>query len=328
MGNKIRIGICGFGRLGKGVQTELDKNNDMELSAIFTRRAASGLPGAKPGVKVVQTDLAHEWKDKVDVVILCGGSASDLPSQGPYYAKIFNTVDSYDTHAKASAYYASVDSSAKESGNISIISVGWDPGLFSLMRLYMGAATPLGQTYSFWGKGVSQGHSEAIRGIEGVLDAVQYSIPAEDAINRVRNGENPKLSKRETHARLCYVATAENADLNKIEKTIKEMPDYFLDYDTTVHFISLDELKANHGKLPHGGYVIHNGATGENNRQMLEFSLKLDSNPEFTASILIAFARAAYRMSQNGEVGARTIFDIPPKLLSPQSPEQLIVDLL
>ena len=261
-------------------------------------------------------------------MILCGGSANDLPEQGPEFAKIFNTVDSFDTHAKIPAYFKAVDASAKSAGKISIISIGWDPGLFSLMRLYAGAILPAGKTYTFWGKGVSQGHSDAIRGIEGVLDAVQYTIPVDSAMKKIRNGETPALTAREKHTRLCYVVAAENADKKRIEKEIKEMPNYFDEYDTTVNFISAAELKAAHGKLPHGGNVIHMGATGAGNNHAIEFSLKLDSNPEFTASVLLAYARAAYKLSAKGERGARTIFDIPPVLLSSSSAEELIKNLL
>ena len=328
MNKKIRIAVCGYGNLGRGVESEILKNPDLELAAVFTRRKPAGSVKIKANAPVVHVDAAKDWKDKIDVMILCGGSANDLPEQGPEFAKIFNTVDSFDTHAKIPAYFKAVDASAKSAGKISIISIGWDPGLFSLMRLYAGAILPAGKTYTFWGKGVSQGHSDAIRGIEGVLDAVQYTIPVDSAMKKIRNGETPALTAREKHTRLCYVVAAENADKKRIEKEIKEMPNYFDEYDTTVNFISAAELKAAHGKLPHGGNVIHMGATGAGNNHAIEFSLKLDSNPEFTASVLLAYARAAYKLSAKGERGARTIFDIPPVLLSSSSAEELIKNLL
>ncbi|MCL2053983.1 MAG: diaminopimelate dehydrogenase [Oscillospiraceae bacterium] len=313
--DKIRVGICGYGNLGRGVESEIGKNPDMELVAVFTRRKPVESLKIKAVVPVIHVDDAAEWTDKIDVMILCGGSANDLPRQGAAFAKLFNVIDSFDTHAKIPEYLKAVDRSAKEGGNISIISVGWDPGLFSLMRLYMGSILPLGKTYTFWGKGVSQGHSDAIRGIDGVADAVQYTIPVPDAVERIRSGENPDLSAREKHTRLCYVAAEPNADLGRIESEIKNMPNYFSDYDTTVNFITKDELKARHGKLPHGGSVIHAGKTGEDCKHSLEFSIKLGSNPEFTSSVLICFARAAYKLSEKGETGARTVFDIPPILL-------------
>jgi len=328
MNSKIRIGICGYGNLGRGVESEAAKNPDMELAAVFTRRKPAESLQIKARVPVVHIDNAAGWKDKIDVMILCGGSANDLPAQGPELAKTFNTVDSFDTHAKIPGYFSAVDRSAKSGGNLSIVSIGWDPGLFSLMRLYMGSVIGDGKTYTFWGKGVSQGHSDAIRGIEGVVDAVQYTIPEGSAMERIRNGERPELSTREKHTRLCYTVAAKDADKARIEREIKEMPNYFDEYDTTVHFISAEELKANHGKLPHGGNVIHIGATGAGNSHVMEFSLKLDSNPEFTASVLLAYARAAYKMSGKGECGARTIFDIPPGLLSPLGAEDIVKNLL
>lgn len=324
---KIRIGICGYGNLGKGVESEIQKNPDMELTAIFTRRATVEVkPESK--AQVVHIDLAAGWKDKIDVMILCGGSANDLPKQGPEFAKIFNTVDSFDTHAKIPEYFTDVDTSAKFGKNISVISIGWDPGLFSLMRLLMRSVLTDGETYTFWGKGVSQGHSDAIRGIDGVLNAIQYTVPLESAKGKIRRGENPKLTAREKHARVCYVVAEESADKKRIEKEIKEMPYYFNEYDTIVNFISAEELKANHSGLPHGGDVIHMGTTGKGNKHTMEFSLKLDSNPEFTASVLLAYARAAYRLHEKGESGARTIFDIPPILLSRHNPEEIIKDML
>ena len=328
MNSRIRIGICGYGNLGRGVEIGITDSPDLELAAIFTRRKPVELLQTKTNVPIIHIDNAAEWKDKIDVMILCGGSAKDLPVQGPELACIFNTVDSYDTHAKIPDYFSSIDKSAKSGKNISIISIGWDPGLFSLMRLYMGSVIPSGETYTFWGKGVSQGHSDALRGVEGVKDAIQYTLPISSVMERIRGGEKPTLTAREKHTRLCYVVADENADKKRIEKEIKEMPHYFSDYDTTVHFITADELKVNHGKLSHGGNVIHMGVTGDNNNQVIEFSLKLDSNPEFTASVLIAYARAAYRLSAKGECGARTIFDIPPALLSTIDLKEAVKNLL
>jgi diaminopimelate dehydrogenase len=328
MSGKIKIGICGYGNLGRGAESEIGKNPDMELAAVFTRRKPAGSLSIQAGVPVVHVDSAAEWKDRIDVMLLCGGSAKDLPEQGPEFAKLFNTVDSFDTHAKIPDYLTAMDSAARSGGKLAVISAGWDPGLFSLMRLTMGAVIPAGKTYSFWGPGVSQGHSGAIRGIDGVLGAVQYSQPVSSVMERIRNGEMPELSPREKHKRLCYVAAAEGADKTRIEKEIKEMPYYFDEYDTTVYYITIDQLEAEHGKLPHGGNLIHTGETGGKNSQVLELSLKLDSNPEFTASILFAYARAAYRLSAKGERGARTVFDIPPGLLSVLDHESVIKNLL
>ena len=324
MNNKIKIGICGYGNLGRGVESELLKHPDLEAVAVFSRREVK----TNTGIPAVLLQDALAWKDKIDVMMLCGASASDLPTQGPEFAKHFNTVDSYDTHAKIPEYLQAVDESAKSGGNLAVISIGWDPGLFSLMRLMMGAVIPAGKTYSFWGDGVSQGHSEVVRRIEGVADAVQYTLPVPAAMERVRSGEQPDLSIREKHTRLCYVVAEEGADKDQIEAQIKAIPNYFDQYDTTVRFITAEERMAEHSKLPHGGYTIHIGETGENNKQVLEFSLKLDSNPEFTASVLVAYARAAYKLSAKGETGARTLFDIPPVLLSPTDPAELIRDLL
>jgi len=328
MDKKIQIAICGYGNLGKGVESEIEKNPDMELAAIFTRRKDTDSLETKSNVPVVHTGDASEWKDKVDVMILCGGSKSDLPLQGPLLAKDFNTVDSFDTHAKIPDYFKEIDEAAKAGNNISIISIGWDPGLFSLMRLYFGSVLQDGKTYSFWGEGVSQGHSEAIRGIEGVTGAIQYTVPSPSAMDRVRKGENPELTAREKHKRLCYVVLEPGADAQIIKKKIQEMPDYFADYDTTVYFISEEELINKHAKMKHGGNVIHIGQTGDGHNQSIEFSLKLDSNPEFTSSILISFARAAYRLSAAGKCGARTIFDIKPKLLGLSDPDDLMSNLL
>ena len=322
-----RIGIYGYGNLGRGVESEITKNPDLQLAAIFTRRPPESLR-ARSGVPIVHESSAAEWENQIDVMILCGGSANDLPAQGPKLAKSFNTVDSFDTHADIPSYFKSVDASAIAGNHISIVSVGWDPGLFSLLRLYAGAIIPNGHTYTFWGKGVSQGHSSAIRGIEGVVNAVQYTVPVEDAMNRVRNGEMPELAAGEKHLRVCYVAVTENADKQRIERDIQRMPNYFADYDTTVHFVTNDELEATHGKLTHGGNVIHMGTTGDMNNQAIELSLKLDSNPEFTASILLAYARAAYRLSIKGEHGARTVFDIPPILLTRMAEKDAVRNLL
>ena len=326
--SKIRVAICGYGNLGRGVEAEIAKNTDMELVAVFTRREPANALKIKADVPVVHIDAVAEWQYKIDVMILCGGSANDLPIQGPALAKMFNTVDSFDTHAKIPEYFKNVDISAKTGNNISIVSLGWDPGLFSVMKLYFSSIIPKGQTVTFWGEGVSQGHSNAIRGIEGVENAVQYSIPVNKAIEKARNGEADGLTTRDKHLRVCYVAVEEGADTARIEKEIKEMPYYFADYDTTVHFITSEELKAKHSKMMHGGNVIHVGQTGDKNRQSMELSLKLDSNPEFTASVLLAYARAAHRMSAKGESGARTIFDIPPILLSNADVMETIKNLL
>ena len=323
----IKIGIYGYGNLGRGVESEIQKNNDMELVAIFTRRDPSTLK-TNSDAPVISASEVNEWKDKIDVMILCGGSATDLPVQAPELAKSFNTIDSFDTHAKVPEQFANVNASASESSHTSIISVGWDPGLFSLNRLYAESVLPNGNTYTFWGKGVSQGHSDAIRRIAGVKDARQYTIPVEESIERVRNGENPELTTRQKHTRECFVVAEEGADLAQIEKEIKEMPNYFDEYDTTVHFISEEELKANHSKLPHGGFVIRSGETGNGNKEIIEYSLKLDSNPEFTSSTLLAYARACYRMNKEGNYGAKTVFDVPPSYLSVLSDDEIRAKLL
>lgn len=325
---KIRVAICGYGNLGKGVEKALlnPANNDMELVAIFTRRNPKDIETISK-VEVISIEKMNEYNDKIDVVILCGGSAKDLPEQGPNIASIFNTVDSFDTHAHIPEYFEKMDNSSNLMKKISIISVGWDPGMFSIARAYAEAILPTGSTYTFWGKGVSQGHSDAIRRIEGVKDAKQYTIPIENAMERVRAGENPKLTIREKHLRDCYVVAEDGADLDRIEKKIKEMPDYFADYDTTVHFISEEELKKNHSAMPHGGFVIRSGNTGDN-KQIIEYSLKLQSNPEFTGSILVAYARAAARLNERGDYGAKTAFDIPISMLSPKTAEELRKELL
>ncbi len=321
----IRIGISGYGNLGRGIECAVKQNPDMELAAVFTRRDPADVTILTEGVPVCRADEAGEWKDKIDVMILCGGSATDLPTQTPEYARVFNVIDSFDTHAKIPEHYANVDAAAKEAGKIGIISVGWDPGMFSLNRLYANAILPDGKDYTFWGKGVSQGHSDAIRRVEGVKDAKQYTIPVNAALEAVRNGENPDLTTRQKHTRECFVVLEEGADAAKVEEEIKTMPNYFSDYDTTVHFISEEELKRDHSGIPHGGFVLRSGKTGWNgeNSHLIEYSLKLDSNPEFTSSVLIAYARAAYRLSAEGQCGCRTVFDIPPAYLSAKSGEEL-----
>ena len=327
MGSKIRIGICGYGNLGRGAETSMANNPEMELVAVFTRRADGSVKAAS-GVPVVNIDEAKDWQDRIDVMLLCGGSADDLPVQGPVFAKLFNIVDSYDTHAKIPEYLKTMDSVAKAAGKVAVISAGWDPGLFSLMKLYMGAVIPTGTTYAFWGRGVSQGHSQAIRGIEGVADAVQYTLPVNEVLERIRSGETPQLSTREKHTRLCYVVAEEGADRARIQREIVEMPYYFDEYDTTVNFISMDELKADHSRMTHGGYVIHNGSSSADNSHVMEFSLKLDSNPEFTASVLLAYTRAVYRLAAKGESGARTVLDIPPMLLSALDEDETVARIL
>ena len=321
----IRIGILGYGNLGRGVECAIRQNPDMELAAVFTRRDPKSVEILTPGVPVCPISEAGEWKDKIDVMILCGGSATDLPKQTPMYAKLFNVVDSFDTHARIPEHFSNVDASAKEGGKLGIISVGWDPGMFSLNRMYANAILPDGNDYTFWGKGVSQGHSDAVRRIEGVKDARQYTIPIESALEAVRNGENPELTTREKHLRECFVVLEDGADAAKVEETIKTMPNYFADYDTTVHFISAEEMKANHSGIPHGGFVLRSGKTGWNGEtnHLIEYSLKLESNPEFTASVIVAYARAAYRLSQEGQTGCRTVFDIAPAYLSLLSGEEL-----
>ncbi|MFS0574922.1 diaminopimelate dehydrogenase [Sporosarcina sp. 179-K 3D1 HS] len=325
---KIRIGIAGYGNLGRGVESAIGQNEDMELVGVFTRRNPEDVQLLNESVAVHSLDDIDQFKDEIDVLILCGGSKNDLPEQGPALSAIFNTVDSFDTHAKIPGYYEAVDASAKPNGKTAIISVGWDPGLFSINRLYGEAILPEGATYTFWGKGLSQGHSDAVRRVEGVKGAVQYTIPATEAIDRVRGGSFPELSTREKHTRECYVVLEEGADAKKVEQDIVTMPDYFADYDTTVHFISEEVLKRDHAAMPHGGFVIRSGKTGEGNSQVMEYALNLDSNPEFTSSVLVAYARAAYKLNQSGVAGAKTVFDIAPGLLSPKSPADLRKELL
>ncbi|MHA6253369.1 diaminopimelate dehydrogenase [Oceanobacillus sp. CAU 1775] len=323
MNERIRIGIVGYGNLGKGTVKAIKQSSDMEVVAVFTRRDPDSLKLEDSSIKALHIDTAKDYQDDIDVMILCGGSATDLPEQAPQFAKLFNTVDSYDTHAKIPEYFSAVDGSAKTSGKTAIISVGWDPGLFSINRVISEAIIPNGETYTFWGKGLSQGHSDAVRRVEGVKAGVQYTIPSEKAMERVRSGENPTLETAEKHRRVCYIVPESDADEATIENTIKNMPNYFDEYDTEVHFITEDILEKEHSKSPHGGFVIHSGNTGDDNKQLIEFSLKLDSNPEFTSSVLVAYARAAYRMNKDGVVGAKTVYDVAPGLISPLSPEEL-----
>ena len=325
----IRVGIVGYGNIGRGVELAIERNEDMQLVAVVTRRNPSDVKTFSDNVEKVHMDDILSLKDKVDVLILCGGSATDLPVMGPEIAKHFNTIDSFDTHAKIPEYYANVDAAAKEGNTVGIISVGWDPGMFSLNRIYAEAILVQGSTYTFWGKGVSQGHSDAIRRVPGVKNAIQYTVPIEAAVEEVRSGSEPQLTTRQKHLRECYVVAEEGADLVAIEEAIKTMPNYFADYDTTVTFITEEELKANHSKMPHGGFVIRTGETGrDGNKHVIEYGLKLDSNPEFTSSVLVAYARAAYRLAQKGDFGAKSVFDIAPALLSPKSGEQLRKEIL
>ncbi len=326
----IQIGILGYGNLGRGVECAIKQNPDMELAAVFTRRDPKQVSILTKTASVCHVSEAAAWKDKIDVMILCGGSATDLPEQTPEFAKLFNVVDSFDTHAKIPAHFENVDRAAKEAGKVGIISVGWDPGMFSLNRMYASAILPNGRDYTFWGKGVSQGHSDAIRRIEGVKDAKQYTIPVEEALEAVRAGKDPELSTREKHTRECFVVLEEGADAAKVEQEIKTMPNYFADYDTTVHFISEEELKRNHSGIPHGGFVLRSGKTGweEENNHLIEYRLKLDSNPEFTSCVIVAYARAAYRLAKEGQTGAKTVFDIPPAYLSALGGEELRAKML
>ena len=326
----IRVGILGYGNLGKGVESAIAQNDDMELKAVFTRRNPENVKVRTAGVKVLQADELSHMQDELDVLILCGGSATDLPVQTPQYASMYNVVDSFDTHARIPEHFAAVDAAAKKAGKVSLISCGWDPGMFSLNRMYANAILPDGHDYTFWGKGVSQGHSDAIRRIEGVKDGKQYTIPVEAALEAVRNGENPVLTARQKHTRECFVVLEEGADAAKVEEEIKTMPNYFADYDTTVHFISEEELKRDHSKIPHGGFVIRTGKTGWNqeNNHVIEYSLKLDSNPEFTSSVIVAYARAAYRLYKEGQSGCKTVFDIAPAYLSAKDGAELRKTLL
>ena len=325
-----RIGIIGYGNLGRGVECAVKAADDMELVAVFTRRDPKSVTIQTENVPVCNVADVEQWKDKIDVMILCGGSATDLPVQTPQFAKMFNVIDSFDTHAKIPEHFAAVDAAAKAAGNVALISVGWDPGMFSLNRVYANAILPDGKDYTFWGKGVSQGHSDAIRRIKGVKDAKQYTIPVEAALEAVRSGANPELSTREKHTRECFVVLEDGADAAAVEKEIKTMPNYFADYDTTVHFISEEELKRNHSGMAHGGFVIRSGKTGMNkeHNHIIEYSLKLDSNPEFTTSVLVAYARAAHRLAKEGQCGCKTVLDIPPAYLSEKSGEELRASLL
>ncbi len=322
---KIRIGILGYGNLGRGIEAAIRQNDDMELVAVFTRRKPDAIQIETAGVPVIHVDDVLNMKDKIDVLILCGGSATDLPVQTPEYAKYFNVVDSFDTHAKIPEHFKNVDASAKQSGKIAVISVGWDPGMFSLNRVYASAILPNGNDYTFWGPGISQGHSDAIRRIQGVKNAKQYTVPVENALNAVRSGENPYLTTRQKHTRVCYVVADEGADTARIEQEIVSMPNYFADYDTTVHFISEEELQSDHSGMPHGGFVIRSGKTGFENehRHLIEYRLTLDSNPEFTASVIVAYARAAYRLQTEGQSGCKTVFDIAPSYLCIEDGETL-----
>lgn len=323
--DKIKVGILGYGNLGRGVELAVSKAEDMELVAVFTRRDNVV---TNMGIKCINVNKIEEYKDRIDVLIMCGGSATDLPIQGVQMIKNFNTVDSFDTHAKIPEYFANMDKVAKQNGKLGIISVGWDPGLFSMARMLFGAVLPDGNDYTFWGKGVSQGHSDAIRRVNGVKAGIQYTIPKDEALKKVRNAENPVLSAREKHLRECFVVLEDGADKAKVESEIKNMPNYFADYDTIVHFVSEQELKQNHNKMPHGGFVIRSGNTADEHKHVLELSIKLDSNPEFTSSVLTAYARAIAKLAKEGKTGAVTVFDIPLSYLSSKSPEDLRKNLL
>ena len=327
---KIRIGIYGYGNLGRGIESAIRQNADMELVAVFTRRDPKTLKINTPDIPVCAADTVEDFIGKIDVMVLCGGSATDLPAQTPALASMFNVIDSFDTHAKIPEHFSNVDKVAKQASKTAMISAGWDPGMFSLNRLYAGAVLPEGKDYTFWGKGVSQGHSDAVRRIEGVLDARQYTIPVDKALDAVRSGVCPELTTRDKHIRECFVVAKEDADKALIEKQIKEMPNYFADYNTIVHFITEEEMKRDHSGIPHGGFVIRTGKTGfdSQNNHVIEYSLKLDSNPEFTASVIVAFARATYKLSQKGEYGCKTVFDVPPAYLSAKPYEEIIKELL
>lgn len=324
----IRIGVFGYGNLGRGVLDAISQNEDLQAVAVFTRRNPNSIRLEYPEIPVISADDASQYKDKIDVMILCGGSATDLPVQGPEVARYFNIIDSFDTHAKVSEHFERMDEVLRKSGKIGIISVGWDPGLFSINRLYMSSILPEGKDYTFWGKGVSQGHSDAVRRIKGVVKAVQYTVPIEETVDRIRKGEKADFTPRQRHKRVCYVVKADNADAERIRDEIINMPYYFSDYDTTVNFITEEEFDSRHSGLPHGGFVLRNGTTKGGNNHIMEFSIKLDSNPQFTASVLVAYARAAYRLYKNKEIGCRTVFDIPPALLSPKDYMTIIKEML
>ena len=328
MSQRIRVAIAGYGNLGRGVEAALTQNPDMRLVGVFSRRDPVSVSLLDSSVPVYAMADIEQYQDEVDVMILCGGSKSDLPEQGPYLAQFFNTVDSFDTHAKVPEYYAALDQSARDAGRVALLSVGWDPGLFSLNRLYGEAILPEGETYTFWGKGLSQGHSDAVRRVSGVKSAVQYTLPSEEAMARVRKGEQPQLTTREKHTRECFVVLEDNADADAVRNSIVTMPDYFADYDTVVHFIDQDTFNKEHSSMPHGGFVIRSGNSGIDTKQTIEYSLALGSNPEFTASVLVAYARAVHRLARLNDIGAKTVFDIAPGLLSPKSPAQLRKELL
>ncbi|HET58368.1 MAG TPA: diaminopimelate dehydrogenase [Deltaproteobacteria bacterium] len=323
MSGAIRIGIIGYGNIGRAVEAEIAETPDMRPAGIFTRRDPASVQTAGDAAQVHHLDDILNYRNEIDVAILCGGSATDLPEQGPRFAALFNTVDSYDTHARIPEYFEAIDRPAREAGKTAVISTGWDPGLFSLMRVLEEAVLPRGRTYTFWGPGVSQGHSDALRRVEGVTDARQYTVPVEDALERVRSGEDPELSPREKHVRDCYIVPREGADLAKIEETVRTMPHYFDEYDTRITFITPEEMATKHAVMPHGGFVLRSALTGDGSRHLAEFSLKLQSNPFFTASVLVAYARAAWRLNREGAVGAKTVFDIAPAYLSPRTPEDL-----
>jgi diaminopimelate dehydrogenase len=328
MSQRIRVAIAGYGNLGRGVEAALTQNPDMRLVGVFSRRDPVSVSLLDSSVPVYAMADIEQYQDEVDVMILCGGSKSDLPEQGPYLAQFFNTVDSFDTHAKVPEYYAALDQSARDAGRVALLSVGWDPGLFSLNRLYGEAILPEGETYTFWGKGLSQGHSDAVRRVSGVKSAVQYTLPSEEAMARVRKGEQPQLTTREKHTRECFVVLEDHADADAVRNSIVTMPDYFADYDTVVHFIDQDTFNKEHSSMPHGGFVIRSGNSGIDTKHTIEYSLALGSNPEFTASVLVAYARAVHRLARLNDIGAKTVFDIAPGLLSPKSPAQLRKELL
>lgn len=325
---KIRIGIAGYGNLGRGVELAVAQHSDLTLVGVFTRRNPTELQLQHPDSRAYAWNDLETRVDDIDVLILCGGSKEDLPEQGPALASLFNTVDSFDTHARIPEYFAAVDGSSRTAGKTAIISVGWDPGLFSINRLFGEAILPDGGTYTFWGKGLSQGHSDALRRVPGVAGGVQYTIPSEAAITQVRSGSRPELSTRQKHTRECFVVLDPNADAEQVREAIVTMPNYFAEYDTTVHFITAEELARDHSEMPHGGFVIRSGNSSQNQDQVIEYSLTLDSNPEFTASVLVAYARAAYRLNQLGQIGAKTVFDVAPGLLSPKPAAELRRDLL
>lgn len=328
MNKNIRIGIVGYGNLGRGVETAIDKNPDMSLVGVFTRRDPAQLTTVNSSTAVFAMDDLESRRGDIDVVILCGGSKEDLPVQGPVLAKLFTTVDSFDTHARVPEYFEAMDAPAKANGNTALISVGWDPGLFSINRLYGEALIPEGETYTFWGRGLSQGHSDAVRRVEGVAAGVQYTLPAEPAIEAVRSGKRPALTTREKHTRECFVVLEEGADAASVEQEITTMPHYFADYDTTVHFLTTEELARDHNAMPHGGFVIRSGNTSAESAQVIEYRLSLESNPEFTASVLVTYARAAFRLNEQGRIGAATVLDVAPGLLSPKSAADLRAELL